>query len=77
MNNNRIWDPEGKYQVGFLKEYKHWVLEISFRQHTLGCFIIFAKRKIENISALQKEELEELPLVINAIETPLLNDPMF
>lgn len=67
----RIWDVEGKYKEGFVKEYKHWVLEVSFRQHTLGCFIIFAKRDIEEISELKNSELIELKKVMNDFETTL------
>jgi len=68
---NRIWDPEGKYKEGFLKEYDNWVLEVSFRQHTLGCFIIFAKRKVERISELTIEEFAELKEVMLEIENAL------
>ncbi|MBI2420496.1 MAG: HIT family protein [Candidatus Levybacteria bacterium] len=64
----RIWDPQGKYKDGFLKTYKYWILEISFRQHTLGSFIIFAKRKIERISELENAELIELGEVMKEIE---------
>lgn len=66
-----MWDPENRYTEGFLKEYTHWVLEISYRQHTLGCYIIFAKRDIERISQLRTTESEELPRVMNDIETTL------
>lgn len=68
----RHWDPLGKYREGFLKEYKHWVLEVNFRQHTLGCFIIFAKRKIERFSDLNSSELDELPKVMKEIEDVLI-----
>lgn len=64
----RYWDPQEKYKDGFLKEYKHWVLEVSHRQHTLGSFIIFAKRKIENFSDLNEQEADELPIVMKEIE---------
>lgn len=67
----RIWDAFGKYKDGFVKEYNHWVLEVSFRQHTLGCFIIFAKRKIERISELNDEEVVELKNVMKELETTL------
>lgn len=69
--NLRSWDPSGKYKEGFVKEYKHWVLEVSFRQHTLGCFIIFAKRDIEKISELGEEEMVELKEVMKEFETTL------
>lgn len=64
----RLWDPKGTYIDGFLKEYEHWVLEVSFRQHTLGCFIIFAKRKVQRISELKQDELVELASVMQEIE---------
>ncbi len=68
----RFWDPEGKYKEGFLKEYKHWVLEISYRQHTLGCYIIFAKRlTIRKISELSDEELVDLRKVMKEMEKAL------
>jgi len=67
----RIWDLEGKYKEAFVKEYNHWVLEVSFRQHTLGCFIIFAKRKVERISDLADKEIIELKGVMKELETTL------
>lgn len=73
----RSWDPTGVYKDGFLKEYEHWVLEVSFRQHTLGCFIIFAKRKVQRISELKPDELAELALVMKKIETILSSIPEF
>jgi diadenosine tetraphosphate (Ap4A) HIT family hydrolase len=75
--NLRIWDPENIYSEGFLKEYRHWVVEVSFRQHTLGCFIIFAKRKIEKITELEEDELIELKRVMKDMETTLLNTEEF
>jgi diadenosine tetraphosphate (Ap4A) HIT family hydrolase len=67
----RHWDPENKYNKGFLKEYQHWVLEVSYRQHTLGCYIIFAKRTVEKISELNNGELQELKIVMVEIESVL------
>jgi diadenosine tetraphosphate (Ap4A) HIT family hydrolase len=69
--NLRVWDPGGKYKDGFLKEYKYWILEVSFRQHTLGCFIIFCKRNIEKISQLSIGELGELKKVMSKMENTL------
>lgn len=69
--NIRIWDTEGKYKEGFVKEYNHWVIEVSFRQHTLGCFIIFAKRKVERVSELNNDEVIELREVMKELETTL------
>ena len=60
----RFWDKENKYLVGYLKEYKYWILEISFRQHTLGSVIIFCKRNIERITDLTKEEFSDLQEVM-------------
>lgn len=75
--SNRIWDPNGKYADAVIKEYKYWVVEVSFRQHTLGCFIIFAKRNIEKISELTTEELIELKNVMNETENSLTNASEF
>ncbi|OIP58024.1 MAG: hypothetical protein COX79_03465 [Candidatus Levybacteria bacterium CG_4_10_14_0_2_um_filter_36_16] len=74
---HRFWDKEGKYRDGFLKDYQYWSLEVSFRQHTLGCFIIFCKRPIEKISELKDKELIELGLVMKKIEDALLKNPTF
>jgi diadenosine tetraphosphate (Ap4A) HIT family hydrolase len=72
---NRFWDPQGKYKDVFLKEYKHWILEVSFRQHTPGCFIIFAKRQIEKIVDLRDEELIELRVVMTEMQNLLISIP--
>lgn len=66
---DRLWDKNNKYSEGFLKEYKHWVLELSYRQHTLGCYIIFAKRSIEKISQLTTQEIDELKDVMGEVES--------
>ena len=68
---NRVWDKEGKYTQGILKEYCHWILELSYRQHTLGSFILFAKRDIENIHEMTVEESEELKLAMKEMEAVL------
>ena len=72
--NSRIWDPQGKYQEGFIKEYKYWILEVSFHQHTLGCYIIFANRNVEKISELKGEELSELTKVMSEIENTVTKE---
>ena len=69
---NRVWDPQEKYKDGFLKEYNHWIIEVSFRQHTIGCYIIFAKRNVERISELNKDELSELSKAMGEIENTLI-----
>lgn len=68
---NRFWDKENKYAQGFLKEFKHWVWEVSYRQHTLGSFILFAKRSVERISDLTREELISLGMVMKEVEETL------
>jgi diadenosine tetraphosphate (Ap4A) HIT family hydrolase len=73
----RIWDKKNKYPDAVLKEYKHWVLEVSYRQHTLGCYIIFAKRPIERISELQDEEIVELKNIMLEVEEALSRIPSF
>ena len=62
---------EDKYKEANLKEYKHWILATSFRQHTLGSFIILAKRPNEKISDLTNEELLELKTVMQETEEAL------
>lgn len=65
---NRIWDPKNKYTEGFLKEFDHWIWEVSYRQHTLGCFILFAKRPIERLSQLKPKEMTSLVNVMKEVE---------
>lgn len=74
---NRFWDKNNRYSQGFLKEYRHWVLEVSYRQHTLGSFIIFSKRRVEKISELNIEELGDLASVMREIEKTLSKIPTF
>jgi diadenosine tetraphosphate (Ap4A) HIT family hydrolase len=73
----RPWDPENLYPGGVLKEYEHWVLEVSYRQHTLGSFIIFARREVERISDLEQMEIVTLRYVMRAIEVALTEAPEF
>ena len=67
------WDPENRYPFGFLREYQHWCVEISYLQHTLGSLIVFCKRKIENFSELNTDELVEYVQILQKIEQVLLN----
>lgn len=67
----RIWDPKGHYIKAFLKQYKYWTLEVSYRQHTPGCFIIFYNKKATKIQELKKDALVELTYVMHEIETTL------
>lgn len=71
------WDKKNKYTEGLLKEYSYWLLEVSYRQHTLGCFIVFATRPIEKLTQLTDEELLELRIVLTEIETALTSLPDF
>lgn len=52
------------------------MLEVSYRQHTFGNFILFCKRiGVEKISELYDEELLEMRNVLQEIEAALsLND---
>ncbi len=68
---DRYWDKNGHYSHGVLKEYKHWILELSYRQHTLGSYILFAKREIENFHEMTAEESEELKYAMKEMETTL------
>jgi len=77
MVDRSLWDKNNKYTEGFLKEYNHWVLEVSYRQHTLGCYIIFAKRSVEKISELKTEEIDELKDVMAEIEDTLSKIDIF
>jgi diadenosine tetraphosphate (Ap4A) HIT family hydrolase len=72
----RIWDPDNAYPGGYLKSYRFWTAEISYRQHTLGSFIIFANRSVEKMSDLTAEEITELPLVMKDIEGALADIPV-
>ena len=54
---DRFWDKNNNYAGGTLKEYAFWVLEVSYKQHTFGNFIVFCKRQgVEKISELLDEE---------------------
>jgi len=71
------WEEYDKYPEGMIKEYKYWTLEIAYRQHTLGSYMIFAKRKVEKISNLTNAELLGLKEVMNEIEEVLLKNEPF
>ncbi|HHD92628.1 MAG TPA: hypothetical protein ENL06_03355 [Candidatus Portnoybacteria bacterium] len=75
---NRFWDKNNNYSGSTLKEYKFWALEVSYRQHTFGNFIVFCKRQgVEKISELNDEELLELKKVFQEIEFALLQNKIF
>ncbi len=74
----RFYDPESKHGNGVLKEYTYWMLEVSYNQHTFGCYILFCKRKgVEKISELTTDELIEFQQVCKEIENSLLVNPIF
>lgn len=50
---------------------------MSYRQHTIGCFIVFCKRAVERISELTPEEVNELPAVLKEIEEALTKNEIF
>ncbi len=55
-----------------LKNYDHWIVSVSTRQHTLGCCIVTARRPyVEKISELNEEELIELKLAMQELELAL------
>lgn len=71
----RPWDPQGRYEGALLKVYDHWCLEVSFRQHLPGSFIIFSRHAVERYSQLDASALVELGKVTGEIEQALTNDP--
>jgi diadenosine tetraphosphate (Ap4A) HIT family hydrolase len=70
----RFWDPSSRYGGGVLKIYEHWCLEVSFRQHTPGSFIIFSRHHVERLSELPIPALVELGTVTGQIEEALYSD---
>ncbi len=73
----RQWDPDAQYPDGLIRIYRSWVLEISYRQHTLGCMLIFARRAVPRIASLTNDELTDLRHVIREIEFALGYDRRF
>lgn len=70
--HERFWDPDNRYPDALLKMYQHWAVEVSYRQHTLGSFILFARRPgIERLSELRPEETAELTQVMQIMERTL------
>jgi len=65
----RHWDPDKRYEGAVLKVYEHWSLEVSWRQHTLGCYILFCRREgVRLMSQLEIAELDELKVAMRNIE---------
>lgn len=68
----RHWDPKKQFEGAVLKVYEHWVLEVSWQQHTLGNFIIFCRREgVRLQSQLEDIESVELKKVMDYIERAL------
>jgi len=68
----RHWDSADKYVGAVLKWYEHWCLEVSYRQHTLGCYILFCRREgVRLPSDLHDEELLGLREAMSEIELAL------
>ena len=74
---NRPWDPENNFPNAVIAESNYWVSEISYRQHTLGCFIIFCKRNVTHISDLSDEEMVDLKHAMKNMENRLSKSPNF
>jgi len=74
---NRPWDPDNKYSGAVLAESNYWVTEVSHRQHTLGCFIIFCKRFVTHISDLSDAENVDLKQAMKEIESRLAKNTNF
>lgn len=74
----RHWDPKGEYEGAGLTAYDHWVLEVSWQQHTLGCFILFCRREgATRYSELTIDELAELKTIMGGVEFQLSHDARF
>ncbi len=61
-------DIHQKYRSGHVYDFDFWTMELSFRQHTLGSYILFCKRSVERISALNSEELFDFQKCLQKIE---------
>lgn len=77
VNVDRFWDPENQYPNAVLAVYPHWVVEVSYRQHTLGSFIVFARREVTHLSQLHDQEMLELRDVLVRTETTLRSSQVF
>lgn len=67
-HNFRIWDPNNQFPEGHIKRFKYWSFEVSYRQHTLGSFLILLNRKAQKISDLTSTELISLGKVMKFAE---------
>lgn len=73
----RIWDPNNKYPGGLIKEYNYWVWEVSYRQHTLGSFILFSKIRAKLLSQLPDKAMVSLAEAMKDIESTMNRIPQF
>lgn len=72
----RHWDPEKRFEGAVIKIYEHWVLEVSWQQHTLACFILFCRHeKIRLQSELSDGALRDLRRAMREIEVGLRKSP--
>ena len=72
----RHYDPQDRYVGGVLKVYDHWVLEVSWRQHTLASFVIFFRRPgVRLLSELMDGEYLRLKEVMRDMERALRSHP--
>lgn len=69
----RPWDKNNAYLHGFIKQQKYWTLEVSGKQHTLGCLILFLNRKEQHFSKLKPAETRELIKIMGEIEHVLFH----
>jgi len=69
----RIWDPENKFHEGLIKKYKYWTFEVSYRQHTLGSFLIILNRYAQKISELTPAELISLGKIMKIAQNSIDN----
>jgi diadenosine tetraphosphate (Ap4A) HIT family hydrolase len=68
----RHWDPERQFEGAVLNVYEHWSLEVSWQQHTLGCYILFCRREgVRLMSELEIEEFADLRMAMRHIEEAL------
>lgn len=69
---NRHWDKNNNWTEGVIRRYEHWTLEVSYRQHTLGCVLIFCNRKnVEYIKQIKSEEFKEFKEIMGMAESAL------
>lgn len=66
---NRHWDASNEYTKYDIREYRHWLVTLSTKQHTLGSCIIFCLRSgVWKYSELTTEEVLELVEVKRDLE---------